>query len=263
MAKPVAFVVVSHSDLVARGVVEIAAEMAPDVHFAAAGGDPQGGIGTSFDAIEEAVAASLEVEGVEAVLLTADLGSAVMTAESVAEFADGDVRLAGGALVEGTVAGAVRAQVGAPVAEVAEAVRTAVGAAPTGGAGTDAGQPDAADASEGAATRAGVDGEESHGAPSDPSDPNLGQGTDGALSRRVEVINPQGLHARPAALLARTAAGFDAKVLVEGVDAASILALMGLATKQGDTVTVSATGAQAAEALEAVTRAIADGLGDA
>ena len=95
------------------------------------------------------------------------------------------------------------------------------------------------------------------------SEPSVGSTPDGGLTRRVTIVNAQGLHARPAALLARTAAGFDAKVHVEGVDAASILALMGLATAQGDEVTVTASGPQAAEALEAVTAAIADGLGDA
>ena len=38
----VAFVVASHSQLLAKGVVELAAQMAPDVHFGAAGGMDDG-----------------------------------------------------------------------------------------------------------------------------------------------------------------------------------------------------------------------------
>ena len=43
----VAFVIASHSDLLARGIVEFAEQMAPDVVFKAAGGTEDGGIGTS------------------------------------------------------------------------------------------------------------------------------------------------------------------------------------------------------------------------
>jgi phosphoenolpyruvate---glycerone phosphotransferase subunit DhaM len=72
----------------------------------------------------------------------------------------------------------------------------------------------------------------------------------------VLLTNEVGLHARPAALLARSIADLDAEVTVghggQEVDAKSVLALMGLAARGGDTVTVSATGADAAEALRRI-----------
>ncbi|WP_418605525.1 HPr family phosphocarrier protein [Georgenia sp. SUBG003] len=71
-----------------------------------------------------------------------------------------------------------------------------------------------------------------------------------------------GLHARPAALLARLVAGYDAEVTVNGVDGASVLSLMGLGLEKGDEMLVTAAGSQAAEALEGVAAAVADGFGE-
>ncbi|WP_418606060.1 dihydroxyacetone kinase phosphoryl donor subunit DhaM [Georgenia sp. SUBG003] len=102
-----ALVIVSHSARLADGVVEVAAQMAPDVLLRAAGGTDDGGIGTSFDAVETAVTELLGTDGVAGVTVLTDLGSATMTAESVIEsLADDDaarVTLADGPLVEGAV----------------------------------------------------------------------------------------------------------------------------------------------------------------
>ena len=51
MSVRVAFVIVSHSSSLASGVAELAAQMAPDVHFEAAGGTEDGRIGTSYDRV--------------------------------------------------------------------------------------------------------------------------------------------------------------------------------------------------------------------
>ena len=85
----VALVLVSHSRALAEGAVELAGQMAPGVLLIAAGGMDDGGLGTSFDAIEAALATAT-ADGGSAVVLT-DLGSAVLTAESVLELADPDV----------------------------------------------------------------------------------------------------------------------------------------------------------------------------
>ena len=45
----VGLVIVSHSAKLAEGVVELAGQMAPDVSIVAAGGMPDGGLGTDFD----------------------------------------------------------------------------------------------------------------------------------------------------------------------------------------------------------------------
>lgn len=90
MSVRVSFVVVSHSDALARGVCELAAQMAPDVHFEAAGGTDDGRIGTSYDRVEAALEASLAAvdgDGSGVIVLT-DLGSATMTVESVIDMSD-------------------------------------------------------------------------------------------------------------------------------------------------------------------------------
>ena len=66
MSVRVSYVIVSHSASLANGVCELAAQMAPDVHFEAAGGTDDGRIGTSYDLVEaalEAAAAAVEGEG--------------------------------------------------------------------------------------------------------------------------------------------------------------------------------------------------------
>jgi PTS hybrid protein len=72
---------------------------------------------------------------------------------------------------------------------------------------------------------------------------------------RTEIVltNDIGLHARPAALLARSVADLDARVTVQlgdqRADGASVLALLGLTARQGDRLVVMAQGRQATEAI--------------
>lgn len=233
---PVALLLVAHSRGLAAGTAELAAQMAPRVVLVAAGGLEGGGLGTSFDLI----AAALErasAAGRSVVVLT-DLGSAVLTTESVLELAEEDVvarvRLADAPFVEGAVAAAVAADGGADLAAVLDAAERAGTTFARRRAGAPSGGPAAAGA----------------GAPS------------GVRSTAL-LRNPLGLHARPAAQLARTAASFDAAVTVDGVDAASVLALIGLGTKGGHEVTVTATGPQARAALTAVVDEIESGFGEA
>lgn len=77
------------------------------------------------------------------------------------------------------------------------------------------------------------------------------------------VVLPVVLHARPAALIARTVEAHRWAVTVDGVDAASVLALMRLGADAGQSVRVEATGDDAQAALDAVVRLVADGLGPA
>ena len=121
----VGLVVVSHSAQLAAGVVELAAQMAPDVVLIPAGGMDDGGLGTSLEKVMSAVRMADAGDG--AVVLT-DLGSAVMTAESALEFLGNpeNVCLADAPLVEGTVAAAVAAQSGASVDVVCKAAETAL-----------------------------------------------------------------------------------------------------------------------------------------
>ncbi|HEU5470048.1 MAG TPA: dihydroxyacetone kinase phosphoryl donor subunit DhaM [Actinophytocola sp.] len=79
---------------------------------------------------------------------------------------------------------------------------------------------------------------------------------DPADAVEIPLTNEIGLHARPAALLARAVAELDAAVTVafgdKQADARSVLALMALGARGGDVVRVSATGPQADQAVRAV-----------
>ena len=118
----VGLVVVSHSELIARGVIELCRQMAPNVPMAAAGGLPDGEIGTDFERIYEAIESVRSDDGV-AVLF--DLGSALMTTEMVLEqFEDFPVRLVNAPIVEGAVIAAVTAEGGAGLEEVLAEAKT-------------------------------------------------------------------------------------------------------------------------------------------
>ena len=129
----VGLVIVSHSDKLAEGLCELAGQMAPDVAIIPAGGTDDGGIGTSLEKIQSAIA---QAEGGAGVAVLADLGSAVMTTDMALEFLEPEerkkVRLADAPLVEGAVAAAVAAQTGQDLDSV---IRDAEAAAASMGGG--------------------------------------------------------------------------------------------------------------------------------
>ncbi len=75
---------------------------------------------------------------------------------------------------------------------------------------------------------------------------------------QVTVGNPQGLHARPADLVAREARRWQSRIEVVGnsqrVDGRSILDLLSLAAAQGTRLVIEATGPDADEAITALGR---------
>lgn len=86
------------------------------------------------------------------------------------------------------------------------------------------------------------------------------------LQRSIEVTNRLGLHARAAAKLVTLASRFDAEIAVQRderrVNAKSIMGVMMLAAARGTTLTLIASGPQAAEALEALEALIRDRFGE-
>lgn len=229
----VGLVIVSHSAQLAAGVVELAAQMAPDVVLIPAGGMDDGGIGTSLDKVMTAL--GLADTGAGAVVLT-DLGSAVMTAESALEFMGNPdtVLLANAPLVEGSIAAAVAAQSGAALEVVCKAAETAlnpVAAAPAGG--TAAGSPFAGAARE-----------------------------SGTVTAVLTLLNPMGLHARPAAVLAGELGAMDVDIEINGVDGQSVMMLMTLGAGQGTELNISATGPDAKRAVDLVRREVEAGFGE-
>lgn len=229
----VRLVVVSHSEKIAQGAAEVAAQMAPDVVILPAGGTDDGRIGTSM---EKVMAALADAAGEEGVVVLTDLGSAVMTAESAVEFsADPDsVLLADAPLVEGLIAAAVAAQAGADRRTVKRAAEALQGSR----LGADKGQEEARNAVAG----------------SRPGTPEA--------SDSFELVNQAGLHARPAAKIAGGLAGLDAEVTVNGVDGASMTGLMTLAAGKGAFLFVEAKGPDAVKALQYVGGLVQSGFGE-
>ena len=83
------------------------------------------------------------------------------------------------------------------------------------------------------------------------------------------VLNPSGLHARPAAMFVKTAAGFTSRITLENldresppIDAKSILAVMGSGVSKGHRIRVSADGADEDSAIETLEAFIAGGMGE-
>ncbi len=114
----VGFVIVSHSEKLAQGVVDLARMMAKETPIAAAGGLEDGSFGTSFEKISNAVD---EVYSDDGVIMLMDMGSAVMTAEMVIEaMEDRKIVMADCPIAEGAVAGTVSAESGASLEEILE-----------------------------------------------------------------------------------------------------------------------------------------------
>ncbi len=228
----VGLVVVSHSSLIAEGVVELAAQMAGDVRIVAAGGTDDGGIGTSFDRVSNAIVAAETGDGV---VILCDLGSAVLTAETALDLADdatrARIRIADAPLVEGSVAASVAAQTGGDLDAVVAAAESARGSR----------------------------------SDDDPT-PATAIGRPPAMSKSAEakltLVNRSGLHARPAAEFVKSASSFESRITVNGRDARSLLGVMSLGLGRGSEVTIRAEGADAVAARDALVALVQSGFGE-
>lgn len=232
----VRLVVVSHSEKIADGAVELAAQMAPNVIILAAGGTADGRIGTS---LEKVMSALDQAAGGDGVVVLTDLGSAVMTAESALELtADpAGILLADAPLVEGLVAAAVAAQGGADVKAVKRAAEAVYGLGPDLEAAAPV--PAAGTVTEGSVTGPGPD-----------------------FTADFELVNEAGMHARPAAKIAGGLAALNAEVMINGVDGASMTALMTLGAGKGSLLHIEAWGPDAERALNYVGGLVQAGFGE-
>src|SRR3974390_3883874 len=88
------------------------------------------------------------------------------------------------------------------------------------------------------------------------SAPAAGDEYGAPVVREVEVVNKKGLHARASAKFVQAAEQFDAAIIVtrghETVGGTSIMGLMMLAAGPGVTITIQATGREAAAAMDAL-----------
>jgi multiphosphoryl transfer protein len=233
----VGLVIVSHSSKLADGVAELAHGMGAEVPIELAGGidAPEPALGTDATRVLEAIERADQGDGV---LVLMDLGSAVLSAEMALDLLPPEQRervlLCEAPLVEGAVAAAVTAKLGASLEDVAAEARGSLAAKATHlGAAETAPSPAATTPDEG---------------------PTL----------TLTVRNELGLHARPAARFVRTAGSFDAQVTVTNVttgrgpaSGSSLNALATLGVRQGEEILVAASGPDANEALAAL-EALAD-----
>ncbi len=239
----VGIVVVSHSDVLAEGVVRLAREMGgEELALEPAGGtDEPGVLGTDAERIRAAIDRASSEDGV---LVLMDLGSALMSSEMALELlaeSPGQVRLSEAPLVEGAVAAAVAAKGGASLEQVADEARGALRMKQS---------------------QLGVDG------PEQAETSDLAPDPEPDAEASIPIRNAVGLHARPAARLIEVARGFDAAVSIakEGgggaVRATSLTDVISLGVRFGDTVHVSASGPQAREAIAALQELAGAGFGE-
>lgn len=97
--------------------------------------------------------------------------------------------------------------------------------------------------------------------------PDAGGGDRATTERRnVVVVNTRGLHARPAAAIAKLAERFDAEIVfvlgADEVSARSIMGLMTLAAAKGTEIELRARGRDAKPAVAAIAKLFADGFGE-
>jgi phosphoenolpyruvate---glycerone phosphotransferase subunit DhaM len=121
----VGLVLVSHSPQIAEGTAELVVQMAGDVELAAVGGDADRTFGTDPQRIK----AAIENLDADEALVFMDLGSAVLSAETVLEMLSSEdrekVRLVDAPFVEGAFAAGVVASTGADADECVEAAMEA------------------------------------------------------------------------------------------------------------------------------------------
>lgn len=242
----IGIVAVSHSARLGEAALELALQMVHDggvrVQVAAgAGVDLEGEPILGTDAVAVAAAIDDLAADCDGVLILMDLGSAVLSAELALELRSSDVpvRLAPAPFVEGLLAAVVSAAAGGSLDAVAAEATAALGA------------------------KTGALGVEEDDAPEPPEVP---VSDDDAQVRRVRVRNPLGIHARPAALIAKAAAGADVRLrrLPDGPDAAaaSLTRLLVLGARQGDQLELTARGDDAAEVLDRLVALFDDGFGE-
>lgn len=230
----VGLVLVSHSRKLAEGAAELAREMGgPEVRIETAGGlEAPEAVGTDAVLVLGAIERAWSEDGV---LVLMDLGSAILSAEMALEMLPEErrarVRLCAAPFVEGAVAAAVTAKLGAPLERVA------------------------------AEATGGLEPKLAHLGARPPSPAEGAEVFDrgAARSLRLVVRNPHGLHARPAARFVQTASAFDADVRVANlsagrgwVTARSLNAVATLGVGKGDEIEVLAAGPEAERALAAV-----------
>jgi len=78
------------------------------------------------------------------------------------------------------------------------------------------------------------------------------------------IVDKEGIHARPAGVLVKTAGQFESRIMAENkgkiVDMKSIFAIMSLAAKCGEKIIVRAEGSDEKKAIEEIEKVLKENL---
>jgi dihydroxyacetone kinase phosphotransfer subunit len=235
----VGIVAVSHSPDLARAAVSLALQMvngpAPPIEIAAGTSDDR--LGTDAATVADAIVAADDGDGVVVIM---DLGSAVLSAELALELLPKPgirVRLVPAAFVEGIFAAVISA---------------------AGGGQLDAVARDAEEALDAKALQLGK--------PEPPTDGDVIIARP-AIVATATIANPEGIHARPAALIVEALASLEAQVTIAtdhsaAVSARSPTALMALGARVRYVLRIEADGAGAETAVDRIVSLVRDGFGE-
>jgi phosphocarrier protein FPr len=241
----VGLVIVSHSRALAEALSGLLRQVTPNsisVAIAAGIGDDRHEFGTDAVEIMEAIQSVYSEDGV---LVLMDLGSAVLSAEMALEFLPDEmksrIRFCPAPLVEGGVAAAVQISLNGDLDTVYR---------------------EALDALMPKREHLGLETGESKHLPEVVIQ-------DGAETVILTLTNLHGLHARPAAKFVQTAAGFKADITVLNlttgkgpVSARSLNAVATLGAIENHQIQISALGAEAAQALDALKALVEANFGE-
>jgi phosphotransferase system HPr (HPr) family protein len=86
-----------------------------------------------------------------------------------------------------------------------------------------------------------------------------------SATRKVVIVNPSGLHARPSLAVSKIVRASKSKVQIRSdhqtVDAGDILQLLSMGATRGTELVLSATGPDAEQVIDALAAQFADGFG--
>lgn len=89
---------------------------------------------------------------------------------------------------------------------------------------------------------------------------------EGMVSKKITIINPVGLHLRPAGELCKRAMNYQSSVTFKigrtTANAKSVLSVLAACVKYGDVIELFCDGADEVEALKELSQLIEDGLGE-
>lgn len=106
--------IVSHSNKIAEGLVDLLTEIAPDIAISYVGGTEEGDIGSSFNQVIDLI----EKHPSQTILSFYDLGSAKMNLDLASEFSNKKIIRYNVPLIEGTYTAAALLQAGAELEEI-------------------------------------------------------------------------------------------------------------------------------------------------